>query len=133
MLLWFYWIVLSSIFSWNTVISDSFRKQYICYFIIPFFQMFFKFYFYYQLKMMILMALVLLKMFFVKLIFVLFRIKINQKSWFSVLKAHILTVHAFCYICINVIFLSSFLIMNYLLSFIWKLINNKFLSNIFVY
>ena len=132
MLLWFYWIVLSNIFSWNTVISDGFRKQYICYFIIPFFQMFFKFYFHYQLKMMILMALVLLKIFFVKLNCVLFRIKINQKSRFSVLKAHILTVHTFCYICINVIFLTSFLIMNYL-SFIWKLINDKFLSNIFVY
>ena len=49
------------------------------------------------------------------------------------LKLHILTVHTLCYICINGIFLTSFLIMNCLLSFIWRLIDHKFLSNIFIH
>ena len=48
------------------------------------------------------------------------------------LKLHILTVHTLCYICINGIFLTSFLIMNCLLSFIWRLIDHKYLSNIFI-
>ena len=54
------------------------------------------------------------------------RIKINQKSLFCVFK----TSHSHrsypCYICINGIFITSFLIFNCLLSFIWKLIDHKF-------
>ena len=48
------------------------------------------------------------------------------------IKVHVLTDHTLCYICISGIFLISFLIMNCLLSFIWKLIDHKFLSNRFV-
>ena len=49
------------------------------------------------------------------------------------LKVHILTIHILYYICISGIFLTSFLIMNCLLSFIWRLIDHKFLSNIFIH
>ena len=51
---------------------------------------------------------------------------------FVFLKVHILKVHNLCYICIDGIFLTNFSIMNCLLSFIWKLIDHKFLGNIFV-
>ena len=49
------------------------------------------------------------------------------------LLVHILTVHILYYICIGGIFVTSFLIMNCLLSFIWRLIDHKFLSNIFIH
>ena len=48
------------------------------------------------------------------------------------LKVHILTVDILCYISISGMFLTSFLIMNCLLSFIWRLIDHKYLSNIFI-
>ena len=48
------------------------------------------------------------------------------------LLVHILTVHVLYYICIGGIFVTSFLIMNCLLSFIWRLIDHKYLSNIFI-
>ena len=48
------------------------------------------------------------------------------------LKVHILTIHILYYICISGIFLTSFLIMNCLLSSIWRLIDHKYLSNIFI-
>ena len=44
----------------------------------------------------------------------------------------LLKVHILYYICISGIFLTSFLIMNCLLSFIRRLIDHKYLSNIFI-
>ena len=79
------------------------------------------------------MALVQLKIFFVKMNCVLFRIKINQKSLFCVFKISHSQSYTLSYICINKIFLTGFLIMNCLLSFIWKFTDHKFLSNIFVH
>ena len=80
--------------------------------------------------MMILMALVPLEIFFVKMNSIQDK---EDKIHDVFLKVHILTVHTLCYIGINGIFLTSFLIMNYLLSFIWKLIDHKFLSNKFAH
>ena len=74
------------------------------------------------------MLLVLLKMFFMKINCVLFRIKIIKSHEFVFLQVYILTVHTFCYICINGIFLTSFLIMNCLLLLIWKLLIKNFVA-----
>ena len=78
-----------------------------------------------------LMLLVPLKRFFMKMNCVLFRIKVNKSHDSVFLKVHILAVHTLCYICINGIFLTSLLVMNCSLSFIWRLIDHKFLSDIF--
>ena len=102
--------------------GDSFGKVFLLHYH-PVFPNFFKCDFYYRLNMMIIVALVPLKIFFVKMNFVLFRIKINQKSWFCVFKSSHSHSYTLCYICINRIFLTSFLIINCLLLFIWKLIN----------
>ena len=82
---------------------------------------------------MISVALLPLKIFFVKMNFVLLRIKINQNSWFCVFKSSYSHSYTLCYICINGTFLTSFLVTSRLLPFIWKLIDHKFLNNIFFY
>ena len=58
-------------------------------------------------------------------------IKDKDKSKFMIFKSSYSHSYTLCYICINGTFLTSFLVMSCLVPFIWKLIDHKFLNNIF--
>ena len=79
------------------------------------------------------MLLVPLKIFFYENELCITQYKDKSKFMILYLKVHVLTVHTFHNICINGMFLTSFLIMNGLLSCRWKLFDHKFLSNILIH